>query len=200
MLRAAGLSRGKLAAVRDLAAKCQAAVVPKLRKTLNLTDDELVARLTEVRGIAPWTVHMLNAVTERRSMKAKVGLWIDHREAIIVVLTGKGEETKRIESSVEKQLRRSGRWPSDESFEPQLVPADDTRERDYMGHLANYYDEVIACIGDAETILIFGPGEAKGELKKRMERDKIGIRIVTMETADKMTEPQIVAKVKQRLF
>jgi hypothetical protein len=69
-----------------------------------------------------------------------------------------------------------------------------------MGHLANYYDEVIACIGDAETILIFGPGEAKGELKKRMERDKIGIRIVAMETADKMTEPQIVAKVKQRLL
>jgi hypothetical protein len=37
-------------------------------------------------------------------MKAKVGLWIDHREAIIVVLTEKGEETKRIESTVEKQL------------------------------------------------------------------------------------------------
>jgi hypothetical protein len=90
-----------------------------------------------------------NAGTERRNMKAKVGLWIDHREAFIVVLTEKGEETKRIESTVEKQLRRSGRSPSNESFEPQLVPADDTRERDYMGHLANYYDEVIACIGDA---------------------------------------------------
>ena len=141
-----------------------------------------------------------NAGTERRNMKAKVGLWIDHREAFIVVLTEKGEETKRIKSTVEKQLRRSGRSPSNESFEPQLVPADDTRERDYMGHLANYYDEVIACIGDAETILIFGPGEAKGELKKRMERDKIGIRIVAMETADKMTQPQIVAKVKQRLL
>jgi hypothetical protein len=141
-----------------------------------------------------------NAVTERKNMKAKVGLWIDHREAIIVVLTEKGEEIKRIESTVEKQLRRSGRSPSNESFEPQLVPADDTQERDYMGHLANYYDEVIARIGDAETILIFGPGEAKGELKKRMETDKIDIRIVAMETADKMTEPQIVAKVKQRLF
>jgi hypothetical protein len=117
-------------------------------------------------------------------MKAKVGLWIDHREAFIVVLTEKGEETKRIESTVEKQLRRSGRSPSNESFEPQLVPADDTRERDYMGHLANYYDEVIACIGDAETILIFGPGEAKGELKKRMERDKIGIRIVDFPASD----------------
>jgi hypothetical protein len=57
-----------------------------------------------------------------------VGLWIDHREAFVVVLTEKGEETKRIESTVEKQLRRSGRSPSNESFEPQLVPADDTRE------------------------------------------------------------------------
>jgi hypothetical protein len=35
-----------------------------------------------------------NAVTGRRIMKAKVGLWIDHRQAIIVVLTEKGEETK----------------------------------------------------------------------------------------------------------
>lgn len=136
----------------------------------------------------------------KKKYESEGGLWIDHREAIIVVLTEKREETKRIESTVEKQLRRSGRSPSNESFEPQLVPADDTRERDYKGHLANYYDEVIACIGDAETILIFGPGEAKGELKKRMESDKIGIRIVAMETADKMTEPQIVAKVKERLF
>ena len=48
-----------------------------------------------------------------------------------------------------------------------------------MGHLANYYDELIACIGDAETILIFGPGEAKRELKKRMNIDKIGRRRVS---------------------
>jgi len=38
-------------------------------------------------------------------MKSKAGLWIDHREAVIVVLTGTGEETKRIQSTVEKQLR-----------------------------------------------------------------------------------------------
>ena len=62
-----------------------------------------------------------------------MGLWIDHREAIIVVLTEKGEETKRIESTVEKQLRRSGRSSSNESFEPQLVPADDTQERELYG-------------------------------------------------------------------
>jgi DNA-3-methyladenine glycosylase II len=58
-LRAAGLSRNKLLAVRDLAAKCLAGTVPSLRAARGLGDDELVARLTEVRGIGPWTVHML---------------------------------------------------------------------------------------------------------------------------------------------
>ncbi|MDI1335632.1 MAG: hypothetical protein PSU94_05545 [Lacunisphaera sp.] len=58
-LRGAGLSRNKLLAVRDLAAKCRAGTVPTLREAAKLGDDELVARLTEVRGIGPWTVHML---------------------------------------------------------------------------------------------------------------------------------------------
>lgn len=58
-LRGAGLSRGKLLAVRDLADKCLAGTVPTLKGAAKVGDDELVARLTEVRGIGPWTVHML---------------------------------------------------------------------------------------------------------------------------------------------
>lgn len=58
-LRAAGLSRAKLAAVRDLAAKCQGRQVPTLAAALRMTDDELVERLSSVRGIGPWSVHML---------------------------------------------------------------------------------------------------------------------------------------------
>jgi len=77
------------------------------------------------------------------------------------------------------------------------VPADDSRERKFTGHLNIYYYAVIACIRDAESILIFGPGEAKGELKKRLERDKLGGRIVGIETVDKMTDHQIAVKVRQ---
>ena len=58
-LRGAGLSRNKLLAIRDLAAKCREGIVPSLRAAGKLGDDELVTRLTEVRGIGPWTVHML---------------------------------------------------------------------------------------------------------------------------------------------
>ncbi len=58
-LRGAGLSANKLLAARDLAAKCIGGTVPSLKQAHRLGDDELVARLTAVRGIGPWTVHML---------------------------------------------------------------------------------------------------------------------------------------------
>lgn len=132
-------------------------------------------------------------------MKTNAGLWIDHREAIIVVLSQTGEETKRIQSTVEKQLRRSGE-PSTGSSDVQTAPADDSRERAYMGHLAQYYDEIIAYLHDAGSILIFGPGEAKGELKKQFEKHKSDTRTIEIETADKMTEPQVVAQVRHHFY
>lgn len=58
-LRGAGLSRAKLLAGRDLAEKCLAGTVPTLAAARRMPDDELEERLTQVRGIGPWTVHML---------------------------------------------------------------------------------------------------------------------------------------------
>jgi hypothetical protein len=130
-------------------------------------------------------------------MKKKVGLWMDHRKAVIVVVTDKGEELKLIVSKVEKQLRRSGGSPLKGPHEALLVPADDSREKEFTGHLNIFYDAVIACIHDAEAILIFGPGEAKGELKKRLESKGLSGRIIGIETVDKMTDRQIAAKVRQ---
>jgi len=130
-------------------------------------------------------------------MKKAVGLWIDHRKAIVVAVTDEGEETRLIISKAEKQLRRSGDSPLKGSYETQQVPASDSQQKALTGHLNIYYDAVIACIRDSESILIFGPGEAKGELKKRLERDKLDGRIVGIETVDKMTDHQIAIKVRQ---
>ncbi len=130
-------------------------------------------------------------------MRTKVGLWIDHRKAIVVSVTEKGEEMGLIISKVEKQLRRSGNSPLKGPYESLQVPESDSRQKTFTGHLNIYYDAVIACIRYAEFILIFGPGEAKGELKKRLERSNLGGRIVGIETADKMTDRQIAAKVRQ---
>lgn len=126
-------------------------------------------------------------------MKREVGLWIDHRQAVIVILTDEGEETRLIKSNMEKDVRFSG-------GSSQAGSAEDTRDRQFADHLSRYYDEVIACIRDAKSIQIFGPGEAKGELEKRLESKELGGRIVGIETVDKMTDRQIAAKVRERFL
>ena len=130
-------------------------------------------------------------------MGTKVGLWIDHRETRIVAVTDKGEEARLIISKAEKQLRRSGDSPLKGPYETLQVPADDSRQKTFTGHLNIYYDAVIAAMRDAESILIFGPGEAKGELRKRLEKDNLSGRIVGIETVDRMTDRQIAAKVRR---
>jgi hypothetical protein len=130
-------------------------------------------------------------------MKTRVGIWIDHRQAHIVTMTDKGETVKLICSNAEKQLRRGGDSPLKGKHEALQVPAVDNRQKTLTEHLNLYYEAVIAAVRDAEAILIFGPGEAKGELKKRLEKDRLGALIAAVETADKMTEPQISAKVRK---
>ena len=124
-------------------------------------------------------------------MNRQVGLWIDHRQAFAVFVGDVGEETKTIESAIEKDVRYSGGRESAEGS------ADDQRDRQFKVHLNRYYDEVIACIGDAESILLFGPGEAKGELERRLANKGLDKRIVGVETTDKMTPRQIAAKVRE---
>ena len=58
-LRGAGLSRAKTAALKDLAAKTIDGTVPTGRALIRMSDDEIVTRLTAVRGIGRWTVEML---------------------------------------------------------------------------------------------------------------------------------------------
>lgn len=124
-------------------------------------------------------------------MKKQIGLWIDHRETIIVTLGERGEETKRIESDMERYVRSSGKPGSGNSVE------ENQRDRRFANYLNSYYDEVIAYVREADAILIFGPGEAKGELTARLAKEKLGERIVAVKTEDKMTDPQIAAKVRQ---
>lgn len=123
-------------------------------------------------------------------MKKTVGLWIDHERAVVVFLAGNDAEIKLVTSDIEKQHRQSG----------VATPADDIRQRKSTGELSGFYDEVISCLRGAEEILILGPGEAKGELRKRLEKNYLGRRIVGVETSDKMTDPQIVAKVREHFL
>lgn len=58
-LRGCGFSRAKVAALRDIAAKTIDGIVPGSREIARLSDEEIIARLTSVRGVGRWTVQML---------------------------------------------------------------------------------------------------------------------------------------------
>lgn len=133
-------------------------------------------------------------------MKKEIGLWIDRREAILVILTEGEEEIRHIVSSSEKYTREPG---NSHATNPEGLigfTVEDQRDRKYAIRLNKYYDEVIAVIRGADSIQIFGPGEAKGELEKRIGRVGLKARMPATEAMDKMTDRQISAKVREHFL
>lgn len=125
--------------------------------------------------------------------RRSVGVWIDHREAVLVFVAGETKELVRIASHVERHPSRS----EGALLEPRRPRADDSRERRFTGQLARYYEEVVARVAGTDAVLIFGPGEAKGELRRHLEKSGLAGRAVFLEAAERMSEGQLLRKVRQ---
>jgi hypothetical protein len=137
---------------------------------------------------------------KEKAMKKEVGVWIDHRKAVIVAIENEVEVTREIRSNMEKHVRFSSGTRSKASEDLQGSTAEDIRDRQFGDHLGRYYEGIVSFIRDADAIWIFGPGEAKVELENRLKQENLGERIVGVETVDKMTDHQIAAKVRDRFL
>lgn len=126
-------------------------------------------------------------------MKSEVGLWIDNRKAVIVTLIIPKDGIGRFQANLEKQV-----CFSKELFRESRAYS--LRDNKSTNYLDSFYDDVMEYIRDAEFIQIFGPGEAKLELEKRIKHEDLSGCIVTIETIDKMTDRQIEAKVWQHFL
>jgi hypothetical protein len=124
-------------------------------------------------------------------MEKQAGLWIDHRKAVIVIISDAGEMIKEVTSNMEKHVRFTGGNSSEDGS------SEDVRDRKFGNHLNSFFDSVIAWVRDVETLQIFGPGEAKLELEKRLKEKGFKGRITAVETMDKLTDRQISAKVRE---
>ena len=129
-------------------------------------------------------------------MEKQIGLWIDHKKAVNVILEGKKEELRKIESNMEKHVRYKGGARGKTAYSPQFLSAETQEDRRYREHLNKYYQRVISAISEADSLLVFGAGEAKREFEKHLTQKKNHIRDIQVEAADKMTERQIAAKVR----
>ena len=130
-------------------------------------------------------------------MATKAGVWIDHKQAVVVLLTDAGSQTKKIAFDIGQPVRSAGKSSSKKKYTPNDFVAEDKLGRKVENDRKGYYDDVIACIKGADSLLILGPGEAKGEFSKHIKAKKVRGVVVGLETADKMTDRQIAAKVQQ---
>jgi len=130
-------------------------------------------------------------------MKAKTGLWIDHRKAVIITLADERATIKTVKSEVEKHPRAAGNPALKGSFKARHIPADDRQENEFNEHIGIFYNKIIETICHADAVFIFGPGEAKDELKKQLEKNHLGGMITGVQTVDRMTDNQIMAIVCQ---
>ena len=122
-------------------------------------------------------------------MRREVGVWIDHKKAVIVSIAAGRVTTRTLESDVGPHPHFSG---------SQEGGGEKKYEERHSHELDRFYDDVIRQLGEPDALLLFGPGEAKLQLKDRLGRSSaLSECIVAVETTDKLTDPQIVAKVKE---
>jgi len=129
-------------------------------------------------------------------MMKNIGLWIDHKKAIIVVQNDQGQDIQKIESGVGRHVSYRGASHPKSPYSAQYQQGDDQLDNKFTEQLNKFYDKVIAQIRAAEAVLIIGPGEAKLEFEKRLTHEKVKVPIVGIEPADKLTDRQIAAKVR----
>lgn len=139
-------------------------------------------------------------------MKKYVGIWLDYKEAFVVYLidnrpftAGDREMVERIESDVEGRTRLSGGSRSRKTpYGPQEISVDGKQERRRRHQLHAFFQQIILRLKDADRILIFGPGEAKHELKKAVLKNKeLAGKIKKIVSADRMTIRQITARTRE---
>jgi len=122
-------------------------------------------------------------------MSHDVGVWIDHKKAVIVSIAAGQVTTRTLESDVGPHPHYSG---------SQEGGGERKYEARHNLDLDRFYDDVIGHLGKPDALLLFGPGEAKLQLKECLGRSQASSgTIVAVESTDKLTDPQIVAKVKE---
>lgn len=122
-------------------------------------------------------------------MTQDIGIWIDHKTAVIVFIADDQVTTATLKSDLPGHPHFGG---------SQEGGGEKKYEERHDQELDRFYDEVIGRLGTPRSLLLFGPGEARQQLKERLGHSKAlsGIA-VAVESADKLTEPQIVARVKE---
>ena len=129
-------------------------------------------------------------------MQEKIGIWIDKREAFIVKLSDDQVKMDKLESSIPTFNPKGGH----RSKQP-WGPVDTVKEKAYLAKekqaTREFFDKIFNVINGVKDLFLFGPAQTKDQLKSYLDkRHGFKPEFLKVETADSMTENQIVAEVK----
>ncbi|MGQ1889793.1 hypothetical protein ACT29H_05065 [Thermophagus sp. OGC60D27] len=133
-------------------------------------------------------------------MKRQVGIWMDTNKAVMVSLSdGKEEKILTIESDVELRSHNPREAKPGSRTGTVLVDVNKKMTQRKNQQLREYYEKVLQSINpDTTEIFIFGPSNTKKHFEKELKKHSLfcSVKLVT-ETADKMTQRQMIAKIKK---
>ena len=116
----------------------------------------------------------------------RIVIWIDHREALLAVFVADQLQQEEELFSDAGPHTHGGGWSQHRI---------DAHRHEQLKH---FYDEIIDHLGMVDEIMILGPGQAKHELKTRIEHHK-GLRgkVVSLESSDKLSEEQFIMRAEE---
>lgn len=127
----------------------------------------------------------------------KTGIWIDSKNAYIVSLSGNEANLSIVSSGIEGVIRIEGEGKEYGRFGDQYTTLENKQENRKMHEIADYLSEVIEKVKSADEIVVFGPAQMKIELEKQIkENQPLAKKLLEVVSADRMTENQIIAWVK----
>lgn len=129
----------------------------------------------------------------------KTGIWIDKREAKIVVLGPEGVEDFRVVSSEVDEFNPVGGSGSRAKGGPQDVVQDSKFTEREKQQLKRFFVRLAEEVADAEQVVVFGPGQTAGKLEQEWKNSaaQIAERLQGVEKADSMTDNQVKAWVRE---
>ncbi|MEO8270959.1 MAG: hypothetical protein ABI557_14645, partial [Aureliella sp.] len=107
-----------------------------------------------------------------------------------------GHEIKKFGAGVAEPFPPTVETRKEHAYTRNDFTPEDRRERKGENENKGMYDDVLEALRGVESLLVIGPGEAKIEFSKHLKAKKVRGVSVELETADKMTEPQLAAKIK----
>lgn len=135
-------------------------------------------------------------------MKKVIGVWLDHSKAKLIKLQDGDAEITTVLSPYKRHIRIPGEGSNKTRFGAEYYSNQEYKSHHKKQHdLNSYYKDMEIRLSKFDEILLFGPTGAKKELYNQMSGNKVfRLKAINLENADKMTEKEMAAYVKNYFF